>query len=113
MKGNAKISPNDTYIFDEDDLEEFDDISLTSALKAASTDEDAGEPPVLEEPVSVVPENTMDDVSIDELLASMSEDYQHQSEKDLADSDLEDTGTHAALEVLIAPDVLFPKNKPD
>ena len=32
-----KVTPTQTYIFDEDDLAELDDLSLTSVIKDAST----------------------------------------------------------------------------
>lgn len=114
MNGNPKISPTHTYSFDEDDLEALDDFSLTSDLDETIADFDES---VAESDAGFRSNQatttddtgtTMDDVSIDELLESMSPDYQNQLEESTSESDLEDTGTHAALEILISPKELFP-----
>ena len=36
MNEKPKISPANTYVFDEDDIEQLDDLSLTSVIRDAS-----------------------------------------------------------------------------
>lgn len=114
MNGNPKINPAHHYGIDEDDLEELDDISLTSDLNEAIGDFDVSDSESdtgfqsHDQTVTDDAGTTMDEVSIDELLASMSPDYQNQLEEAASESDLEDTGTFDALEILISPKELFP-----
>ena len=36
MKGEPRISPTSTYIFQDEDIEAYDDLSLTHAMRDAS-----------------------------------------------------------------------------
>jgi hypothetical protein len=127
MDMKPKISPNATYIFDDDAIDEFDEFSLSTILdesefvEALDDDEDdrslvedkaidalgildddhAATATPRQEPVDREP-------TIDELMSAAPAD------PDLDDTqtgiDHEATGTFAALEILLDPEVLFPKD---
>jgi hypothetical protein len=62
MNGKPKLSPDSTYVFEDEDIEAYDDLSLTRAMRDASGPiiekliEDASDPGV-----------TMEDIEFDSL----------------------------------------------
>ena len=59
MNEKPKISPNDTYIFDPEDIEELDELSLTGAIREAAEGKDEEE--------SDEPKQDFDDLEFDVL----------------------------------------------
>lgn len=122
-----KISPNATYIFDDDAEQEFDEFSLSTIfdesefVEALDDDDDdrsihrddaitalgilegdqSGTAADPDEPVEREP-------TIDELMSASPPDPAH--DKTQTGVDHEATGTFVALEVLLDPDVIFPKD---
>lgn len=111
-----KVSPTHTYVFDHDDLEELDELSYTAIMGEVSTafaaqqDESADSQADTGSSVEhELAESTLDDVSIDELLAGAEPDNSETS----TESDLEDTGTFLPGEVLMPPEEIFSKKELD
>lgn len=85
MVDKPNVSPNDASGFDDTDVEES--------------------------PESSYAESTLDEFSINEILAESGDD--HDASEASGDSDLEDTGTFLPGEVLMPPEVIFSKNELD
>jgi hypothetical protein len=103
MSTNQKISANGTYVFDPEEIEQLDELSLTSVLSAV-VDASPQEPPETETRNVVAP-TTRGDTTINELLGGQLEP----DDAPAARSDLpvrpepaEDFGD------LIDPELLFP-----
>jgi hypothetical protein len=117
-----KVSPTHTYVFDNDDLEELDELSYTAimsevgtALEAQLQDESsAGSQAGMGSPSeNELAESVLDDVSIDELLAGADPDNDTADSEESAESDIEDTGTFLPGDVLMPPDEMFSKKELD
>jgi hypothetical protein len=96
MSGKQKISANGTYVFDPEDIEQLDELSFTSMIKAI----EPGQQP--SEAVQAQPEPVAGDTTINAMLEepaeSCDEDYRATDE---LQGDPEETGD------LLAPELIF------
>lgn len=104
MKAKPKVSPAGTYILEEDDVDILDGLSITAVLDEA-TDALAPSAPNQDRPArDAEPADSIErEPTIDELL----EEPIVTSEETSEEPTLEDTGTFEALDVLLAPELLF------
>lgn len=117
MAHDPKLSPNDTYVFDNEDLEELDELSLTSVMREADTtlnpseDEPAGasSPETSEFVCMPAVDSTMDGTSINNLLEQFGPHADATGDAVMPESDTEKTGTFASDEVLLSPEEMFSK----
>jgi hypothetical protein len=128
MDTKPKISPNATYIFEDEDLDLLDEFTISTILDEATAtvqeigDEDEtidsleslDEPlttptetaPARERPVSR--ESASREPTIDELMdASAAPASQHDENR--RRTDMVETGTYSSLEVLLDPEFMFPQ----
>ena len=121
MDRNAKVSSNSTYIFEDEDVDLFDEFSITAILDEAVQAEALGDDDdTLDSLQSLETPDHSDEIdrpeerepTIDELLAASAprERPHDETQTDLATAD---TGTHAAIDVLLDPEILFPKDSDD
>jgi hypothetical protein len=105
MDKKPKLSPNGTYVFDEDDIEQLDELSLTSVVKGLTetTPEDDPEP----KSSGAAAPSDGGDTTINAILRSppKSDDQQpgFLDEPDPAETDGD----------LIDPELMFPELKPE
>jgi hypothetical protein len=119
MDPKPQISPNDTYLDDDDD--ELDAFSITAILEesdvAAGLDDEQASPDGAESArrsaAAAAPAEAQErEPTIDELLdgSYLKKMAPKQPEPD---PDNADTGTHACIEVLLPPDQIFPTRDDD
>lgn len=122
MNRKAKVTPNNAYDFETDDSEPMQEFSITSILEedefvvGLADDEDTvnsleslPEPaPAAAAEAPADPPADERELTIDDLIEGS---YMRKASDEDAqsDPDTDDTGTHAALEVLLPPEVMFPK----
>jgi hypothetical protein len=126
MDPKPKVSPNVTYIFDEEDLDLLDSFSLSAILDDTALDDDTDTAEIGDFADTV---NSLDDApaarrsedmqaeaehepTIDELMAGTRFGQAADGDSDV-DPDTADTGTFAALEVLLPPELMFPAHNGD
>jgi len=116
MDRKSKISPNSTYAFDDDDAEELDAFSISTILDESELEMAPGDDDTvsglgnLDEQAGAATDPAPDrEPTIDELIDGS---YAQNSALDETQTDLDNavTGTHAALEVLLPAELLFPKD---
>jgi hypothetical protein len=106
-KQKQKISANGTYVFDAEEIEQLDELSLTSVLSAIA-DPNAQENPEAEPPDLVAPAR-LGDTTINELLSGQLEPDDApsaQSDLPIRPEPAEEPGD------LIDPELLFPDLTP-
>ena len=109
MDGKSKISGRDTYVLDEDELDQLDDLSLTSVIGDATdflTHQELGDDS---------PEVETDHSTIDELLEDRSwgtdEAPIRHRHTDSRDDSLGRSEAAESPDDLIAPELLFPDDR--
>lgn len=116
MDGKPKISAEGTYVFDEDELDQLDELSLTSVIGGTDTLAQRDQEPVgdLSESETVADQG---DSTINELLRDPASDEPANDSSSATDSvpvlrgDIrrQDDSAVESSEDLIAPDLLFPE----
>lgn len=109
MTGKPKVSPNDTYILDEDDVDALDDLSFTTILDDATdsleraTEAQSDSP----EPADRPPSSGHQDQEINDLIDLMSSETRAADSTSTPSDEKHDLESPAS-EDLLAPEMLFP-----
>jgi hypothetical protein len=102
MTSRPKINPSSTYVLDEADIEQLDELTLTSMVTALVEIAHEGPP---EPPADLATSLPAGDAAINEILAASSADQKLERSDVLVEPETTDD--------LLAADVLFPELTPE